>query len=32
MVTLSTCHGKAGGTGRFVVHGVVDEIREWNES
>ena len=23
MVTLSTCHGKAGGTGRFVVHGVV---------
>lgn len=29
MVTLSTCHGKAGGTGRFVVHGVVDEIREW---
>ena len=28
MVTLSTCHGKAGGTGRFVVHGVVDEVRQ----
>lgn len=27
VVTLSTCHGKAGSTGRFVVHGVVEQRR-----
>lgn len=28
MVMLSTCHGQAGGNGRFVIHGVLEEIRE----
>ena len=28
-VTLSTCYGKAGGTQRFVVHGVQDKVKEY---
>ena len=29
VVTLSTCYGKAGGTQRFVVHGVQDKVKEY---
>ncbi|MDO4331622.1 MAG: class B sortase [Eubacteriales bacterium] len=28
MLTLSTCHGNAGGEERFLVHGILEEVRD----